>query len=133
LTCFTFPHLSSFAGELDEAIDHFKQAIRLNPFPEYYYFTHLGRCYMHKGQYEEALTATKKAIHILPDSLYNNMLLAAIYALLDRQKEASAAVKKVLEMDPNFSVAIVLKAWAYKNKADLKLFADAMHKAGLPD
>jgi len=123
----------SFAGKFDKAIVHFKQAIRLNPFPEYYYFTHLGRCYMHKGQYEEALTATKKAIHVLPDSLYNNMLLAAIYALLDRQEEASAAVKKVLEINPNFSIAIVLKAWAYKNKADLKLFADAMHKAGLPD
>jgi len=52
----------SFAGRPDEAIAHLKQGIRLNPFPAYWYFLHLGRCYRQKGQYEEALTAYKKAL-----------------------------------------------------------------------
>jgi len=123
----------SFAGKPDEAIDHFKHAIRFDPFPEYYYFTHLGRCYMHKGQYEEALSEFKKALHVRPDALYNNTQLAAIYALLDRQEEASAAVKKVLEVDPNFSVERTSKAYPYKNQADLKLVIDALRKAGFPE
>jgi adenylate cyclase len=123
----------SFADRPDEAIDHLKQGIRLNPFPAYWYFLHLGRCYRQKGQYEEALTALKKALHRSPDALVNHAVLAAIYILLDRQEEARAAAKKVLEIDPNFSVERASKAWPYKNQADLKLLVDAMHKAGLPD
>ncbi|MCP3873980.1 MAG: tetratricopeptide repeat protein [Desulfobacteraceae bacterium] len=123
----------SFAGKLDEAIEHFKHAIRLDPFPAYYYFTHLGRCYMHKGQYEEALSEFKKAHHINKDTTYNNTQLAAIYALLGRQEEASAVVKKVLETEPNYSVKNKKKAWAYKNKADLKFLMDALRKSGFPE
>ncbi len=120
-----------YAGRPDEAIGYLKQGIRLNPFPAYWYFLHLGRCYMQKGQYEEALTEFKKALHRSPDSLINHRSLAAIYVLLDRQEEARAAAKKVLEIDPNFSVERVSKAWPYKNQADLKLYVDALRKAGL--
>jgi len=121
----------SFADRPDEAIVHLKQGIRLNPFPAYWYFLHLGRCYRQKGQYEEALTAYKKALHRSPDALVTHAVLAALYVLLDRQEEARAAAKKVLELNPNFSVERASKAWPYKNQADLKLLVDAMHKAGL--
>jgi adenylate cyclase len=122
----------SFASKLDEAIDQFKQAIRLDPFPEYYFFTHLGRCYRMKGQYEEALSEFKKALHVRPDAMFNNVQLAAIYALLERQEDADAAVKKVLEMAPSYSLENV-KAYPYKNQADLKLLIDALRKAGFPE
>ena len=121
----------SFADRPDEAIVHLKQGIRLNPFPAYWYFLHLGRCYRQKGQHEEALTAYKKALQRAPDALVTHAALAVIYVLLDRQEEARAAIKKVLELDPNFSVERALKASPYKNQADLKLLVDAMHKAGL--
>jgi hypothetical protein len=61
------------------------------------------------------------------------MSLAAIYALLDRQGEAEASAKKVLEINPNFSIKNESKKWPYKNQADIKLFADALRKAGLPE
>ena len=123
----------SYVGRPDEAIGYLKQGIRLNPFPAYWYFMNLGRCYLQKGQYEEALTEYKKALHRSPDSLINHRSLAAIYVLLDRQEEARAEAKKILAIDPNFSVERVSKAWPYKNPADLKFFADALRKAGLPD
>ncbi|MDX2509530.1 MAG: tetratricopeptide repeat protein, partial [Desulfobacterales bacterium] len=121
-----------FAGMQDEAIDHFKYAIRLDPFPQYYFFLHLGRCYMHKGQYEEALLQVKKALHISPESSYNNGELAMIYALLGRQEEAEEAVKKTLELDPSYSVERASKVLPYKNQADLKFILDALRKAGFP-
>ncbi len=122
-----------YAGRIDEGIDQLKQGIRLDPFPDFWYFHHLGRCYRQKGQYEEALTAYQKALQRGPDALMNHMGLAAIYALLDRQEEAHAAAKKVLELDPKFSVERASKNWPYKNQADIKLVADAMRKAGLPN
>jgi tetratricopeptide (TPR) repeat protein len=86
-----------------------------------------------KGQYEKALTAYKKALHLNPDTLINHLALAITYTLLDRQEEAEAAAKKVLEINPNFSIERVSKSVPYKNQADMKLIADAIHKAGLPE
>jgi adenylate cyclase len=120
-----------YAGRIDEGINQLKQGIRLNPFPAYWYFLSLGRCYRQKGQYEEALTAYQKALQRSPDALINHASLAGLYVLLDRQEKAEAAAKKVLEIDPNFSVERVSKAMPYKNQADLKLFFDALRKAGL--
>ena len=120
-----------YAGRLDEAIYHLKQGIRLNPFPPWWYFYHSGRCYRQKGQYEEALAEFEKALHRSPDALPNHLSLAAIYVLLNRQEEANAAAKKVLEINPSFSVERASKEWPYKNQTDLKLELDALRKAGL--
>ncbi|MBW1824151.1 MAG: tetratricopeptide repeat protein, partial [Deltaproteobacteria bacterium] len=123
----------SYAGRPDEAIVYLKKGIRLNPFPAYWYFLHLNRCYILKGQYEDALITTKKALHRSPDAFGNHIFLAINYALLDRKEEADVAVKKVLELWPSYSVKRASKKWPYKNQADIKLFADAMRKAGLPE
>jgi TolB-like protein/Flp pilus assembly protein TadD len=121
----------SFAGRPDEAIVQLKQGIRLNPFPAYWYFLRLGQSYRQKGQYEEALTEFKKALHRAPDTSINHLSLAIIYSLLGRQEEAGAAAKKVLELYPSFSVERALRLFPYKNQAHLKLVVDAMRKAGL--
>jgi TolB-like protein/class 3 adenylate cyclase len=121
-----------YAGRIDEGIDRFKQAIRLNPYPEYLYLVNFGRCYRQKGEYEKALEEYEKAYQLSPDNIFCNLSLAAIYALLDRQEEAEAAAKKVLEIYPKFSIERASKSWPYKNQADLKLLADALRKAGLP-
>jgi TolB-like protein/Tfp pilus assembly protein PilF len=121
-----------YAGHLDEGIAHLKQAIRLNPFPPYWYYFHLGRIYRQKGQYEDALTEYKKSLQRNPDSYITYLGLAIIYVLLEHQEEAEAAAKKVIELNPKFSIARDSKAWPYK-PADLKIVVDAMRKAGLPE
>jgi adenylate cyclase len=120
-----------YAGRLDEAIGHINQGIRLNPFPSSWYFRELGRCYRQKGQYEEALKAYKKGLQRNPEDIITQAALASVYALLDRQDEAKAAAKKVLEIDPHFNIERASKAWPYKNPADLKIAVDALRKAGL--
>jgi adenylate cyclase len=123
----------SYAERPDKAIDHLKQGIRLDPFPDWWYFLHLGRCNVLKGQYEEALTEFKKGLHRAPDAPSIHTYLAVIYTMLDRQKEARDAVGKVLEIDPKFCVERASKAFPYKNQADLKVVLDALRKAGLPE
>jgi len=123
----------SYAGRPDEAIVYLNKGIRLNPFPPYWYFWNLSRCYILKGQYEEALTATKKAIHRAPNNPFNHLYLAIVYALLDRKEKADAAVKKALELMPSLSVEFISKILSFKNQADIKLFVDAMRKAGFPE
>jgi len=123
----------SFAGKPDDGIVYLNRAIRLNPFPPGWYYQHLGRCYRVKGQYEKALTEYKKALKLTPKEAMNSMEIAVNYALLNRQEDAEAAAKKLLELNPSFSVKRVSKALPYKNQADIKLFADALSKAGLPE
>jgi adenylate cyclase len=122
-----------FAGRLDDGIAQLHQGIRLNPFPDSWFYFHLGRCYRQKGQYEEALTEFKKSLQVSPDDKYNHLGLAAVYVLLNRQDEAEDAAKRFLELSPKFSIKRVSKAWPYKNPADLKLLVDALHKAGFPE
>jgi tetratricopeptide (TPR) repeat protein len=88
---------------------------------------------LRKGQYEDALTEYKKALNRSPDSFVNYVGLAVIYVLLERQEEAEAAAKKVIEINPKFSIGRSSTAMPYKNPADLKLIVAAMRKAGLPE
>jgi TolB-like protein/Tfp pilus assembly protein PilF len=121
-----------YAGHLDEGIAHLKQAIRLNPFPPSWYYFHLGRIYRQKGLNEDSLTELKKALQRSPDTYINYLGLAITYVLLERQEEAEASAKKVIELNPKFSIARASKGWPYK-PADLKIVVNAMRKAGLPE
>jgi adenylate cyclase len=123
----------SYAGRPDEAIAYLKQGIRLNPFPPYWYFLHLGRCYNLKGQHEEALAELKKTVQLAPGNFVSRVAITATYSLLGREEEARAAAKKVLEINPNFSLerARASAARRHKNPADIKHLTAALSKAGL--
>ena len=123
----------SFAERPSEAIEYIKKGMRLNPFPEPFYFYDLGRCYTLKGEYEKALKEYKKAIQRRPKAPWPHMYLAIAYSLLDRQEEAHASAKKCLELAPFVSVGWITKISLFKNEADLELIIDAMRKAGFPE
>jgi tetratricopeptide (TPR) repeat protein len=123
----------SFAGRPDDAIAHIKKAMRLNPFPEPWYFRSLGRCYILKGQYEKALIEYKKAHQLAPESPWSYFYLAISYSLLDRKEEAHASAEKCLELAPFVSAGLFTKISKFKNQADTKLIVDAMRKAGFPE
>jgi adenylate cyclase len=126
-------NIFNFVGKRKEAINLSKQAIRLNPFPQSYYFNFLGEALCLAGQYEEAIKAYKKALHLYPKDSSSMAGLAVAYSLLGREEEARAMAADFLMIRPRFSV----KGWAmgvpYKNRADITLFADTMRKVGLPD
>ena len=66
-------------------------------------------------------------------SLNLNMSLVAVYTLLNRQEEANAAAKSVLETDPSFFVGRASKGSPFNHQAGIKLVADALRKTGLPE
>jgi len=122
----------SYVEKQDESIDHIKRAIRLNPFPPYWYYFVLAQCYRQKGQYEKAISEYTKALQINPDAYVTHVGLTITYMFLDRQEDARAAAKKVLELNPYFSLEKASKGWPYKNHDRLKAMIDALSKAGLP-
>ena len=126
-------NIFNFVGKREEAINLSKQAIRLNPFPQSYYFTFLGEALCLAGQYEEAIKAYKKALHLNPKDSVSKPGLAVAYSLLGREEEARAMAAEILMINPRFSVKGWEMAVPYKNRADITLFADTMRKVGLPD
>jgi len=108
-----------------------KKAIRLNPFPPSWYYFGLTNAYSLTSQYEEAIIAGKKAIHIDPFNLVSRVFLAATYSLNGQEEEARVEAKEVLRINPHFSVDQCEKTIPYKNEEDRELIIEALRKVGL--
>jgi adenylate cyclase len=120
-------------GRFEEAARLSEKAVRLNPFPEAFYFQHLGMEYFYMGRYEEAVEAHRKAVNITPNSLLYRVCLVMAYIGAGREQEARAEAEEVLKIYPKFSVKNWRKKLVYKNQADVERQIDALRKAGLPD
>lgn len=126
-------NIFNFIGKREEAINVANQAIRLNPFPQPYYFSFLGEALCLKGQYEEAIKAHKQALHLSPKYISSMLNLAVAYSLSGQEEEAKALAEKIRMLDPGFSV----KGWEmrslYKEQTDKAILTDTLRKLGLPD
>ncbi len=126
-------NIFNFVGNREESINLIKQAIRLNPFPLPHYFSFLGEALCLAGQYDEAIEAYKKALHLNPKYLGPMRGLAVAYSLSGREEGARAMAAEILIINPRFSVKKYAMRSLYKNPADTALLADTMRKVGLPD
>jgi adenylate cyclase len=122
-----------FVGRHDESVQHAEQALRLDPFPDQWYFRQMGAAYSWVGRYEEAIAFYKKAIQRAPNDILTHRGLALAYSWAGRLEEARAQAAEVLRIDPKFSLKRYEKRSPYKNQADRKRFIDGLRKAGLPE
>jgi Tfp pilus assembly protein PilF len=58
----------------------------LNPKPPSIYYDQLGSAYFLAKEYENAIEAFKKGIAIEPNDIFSHIGLAAVYAILGREK-----------------------------------------------
>ena len=119
------------SGRPAEAIDLFKKAIRLNPFPPSYYLMFLGSAYSSVRQYEEAIDALKKSIHLEPNNLFAHVILAATFIKAEREEEAHNQAAEVLRIDPKFSLDYYEKIMPDINRTYVKDYIASLRKAGL--
>ena len=122
-----------FAGNPDEAIRLINRAFRLNPTPTSYYFNMLGIAYRSVNQYEDAITACEKMVHMNPNSLPSYITLASCHSLLNQMDQARQYVTEILRIDPDYSVGQFALTMPFKVKEELELYLEALRKAGLPE
>jgi adenylate cyclase len=120
-----------YAGRLEEAIALYKKAFRLDPFPPSHFFHGLGAAHFLTRQYNKAIAACKKAIHLSPDSLFAHISLAATYSSSGREEEARAEAAEVLRINPKFSTEHLARTWPFKNKSDIERYVEPLRKAGM--
>jgi len=122
-----------FAGNPDEAIRLINRAFRLNPTPTSYYFNMLGIAYRSVNQYEDAITACEKMVHMNPNSLPSYITLASCHSLLNQMDQARQYVTEILRIEPEYSVGQFALTMPFKDKEELELYLEALRKAGLPE
>ncbi len=120
-----------YVGRWEDAIEQYKKAIRLNPIPPSLYLYGIGLAYAMTGQYEEGIRECKKALQEAPNSPYVHSTMTIIYSLAGLEKEAKAQAKKLIKVNPKFSVEHLKKIMPYKNQPDKEKIIDALLKAGL--
>ncbi len=86
------------SGKHQEAIEAFKQAIRVNPdYAEAHY--NLGTIYGKLGKYQEAIDAFKQVIRIEPDNVNTHFIIGFTYVLSDDYGSAMKEYKILKELD----------------------------------
>ena len=94
----------AFAGDAERAIEWTERGLRLSPFDPWRSsaFVTLALAHFHRGRFEEAAAAARKAVQSQPGFSMCHVVLAATLATLGQLEEARAAAARVLELQPPF-------------------------------
>ena len=126
--------LHTYFDEPDTEIDQFAKALRLSPLDPTTFMTYagIGMAHFVAGRYLEAVQWDEKALLAHPKAIFINRLLAAAYALSDKQAEAEASVRNLLVGYPDITVRAVRAAFPLSAKV-LERPCDGLTRAGLPE
>jgi adenylate cyclase len=118
------------AGEWDEGLPLVQEAFARNPGqPGLYRIVTFLRFYL-DGQYDKALAEARRAD--IPSVIHYHVILAMAYAQLGRMKEADAAVKEILRIDPAYGDNVVADLKKHNVHRDIiHAVVAGLRKAGL--
>jgi tetratricopeptide (TPR) repeat protein len=120
-----------YAGRVDEAIELLHRAMRLDPHHPGWFNWNLAWAQWTVGDCDTAL-ATILSMAKIPNMA--RRMLANIYVCLGRQEEAEAAIAKLLENRPGYTIADVRRAMQAKYAGpDMERYIDGLRIAGLPE
>ena len=122
------------AGQGARAVEYGERAVRLSPadFMLYMPYAGLVTAYVAAGNFAEAAAAGAKAAQANPRFSYPQVMQAAALSSLGRLDEAKVVARRVLELEPNFTVAEFVRA--HTGRADIwEPVGEALRRIGLPE
>jgi TolB-like protein len=115
------------SGRPREAIEHLKKAMKLDPQNPAPYLARIGLAHFCRGEWQEAATASEKAMKINPDMTIPPAVLASAYAHLGLIVEAKAAYgafyQRVGAASPRYF-------WPFKDRGSDDSFFEGLIEAG---
>ena len=124
----------AFGGQGERAIEWAERALRLSPFDPWRASAHMALAlgHFHRGRYQDAVAAGRKAVQASPGFSIAYMTLAAPLAKLGRIEEAKAAAAKLLELQPGFRYGRHFAGLAVASNLAAAL-GDALRTTGLAE
>jgi DNA-binding SARP family transcriptional activator len=124
-----------YAGEPEEALRRLARYRELAPFdPFYFWFENFFTiAYMFKGDYAQAVTVGRRAVKANPEFSNGYKPLIAALGHLGLVEEARPYVKKLLDLEPKFTVRRFAKTYPIKKDCDRERYMDGLRKAGVPE
>ena len=124
------------AGDYDAALYQFERALRLSPRDLHIatWYQYMGTAAFVAGRDEDAAEWTIKAIQSNPQLPAGHRTLASIYGNSGRLGEAAVAREKLLDLQPDLTIAQLRDSLPYfKKPEDLERYLEGLRKAGLPE
>ena len=122
------------AGRTAQAIEYGERALRLSLHDPTVYLplTALGIAHCAAGNFKEAAAVCNKAAQSNPRFSFPVVLQTAALSRLHRENDAKAAARRVLELEPRFSVAEFVRA--HTGRPEIwNPIGDALRQVGLPE
>jgi len=124
----------AWMGDGTTAIGHAKIGIRLSPYDPLIYLPYVGLAYAHffAEDWAESATAASSASHANPRFSVPWYVLTAALVRLGRLGEAQSSAKRLLELQPGFTVSGLVSADIITPER-MTIVASALRQAGLPE
>jgi adenylate cyclase len=124
-------HLFTVTGKAEEGVKFIKKAIRLDPIPPTFFVDYLGSAYYFLGRYEDAIEVHKRVLKRSPNNVFTHIALTAAYVASGREEEGRQQARKLLELDPAFSLDELAEKTYIKDTAEAERYIANLRKAGL--
>ena len=126
--------IRAWNGDDAVAVAHAESALRLSPYDPLVYLPYVGLAYTHffSGRFAEAVSAAGRALQANPRFSVPAFLRTAALASLERNAEAAASARHLLELQPGFTIASLVES-NFTAPARLAMLAEALGRAGVPE
>ncbi|HEX2942182.1 MAG TPA: hypothetical protein VHO91_14130, partial [Rhodopila sp.] len=126
---------NSYLGRHTEALRRIRQAVRLSPSDPHGFFFDMALVMplLMLGEHAAAVEAGRRAVELNPrfSSSYKGYLSAL--GLAGRDQEAADVMRRLLDLEPGFSVSRALRRSPLLEPDDVAVYARGLRLAGLPE
>lgn len=122
-----------YAGNSNEARDHFDRALVLCPIDEFSFRMLTGRAFalLYSRDFEGAVRDGYKAHAVAPDYSVCHRVLAASLGHLGRHQEARRIAKELVTLNPGLTLARYSRETRFEGQSDRELLFQGLKMAGL--
>ena len=110
---FQLGYVANENREYQEAIEHYTEAIQLDPNNALAY-NNRGNAYLSLGQYQRAIQDYDKAIQIDPNYAHAYNMRGGVYYRLGENQRAIQDYDKAIQIDPYYAIAYNNRGYTYE-------------------